>query len=53
MVDGDPGDPGAHVTQEQAKDTDQDPAMIQRLKMEVPPVQGHQQHLKIVSYLSM
>ena len=41
MVTGDPGDLGAHVTQQQAKDTDRDLAIIQHPKMEVLPVQGH------------
>ena len=48
-----PGDLGAHVTQEQAKDTDQDLAIIQQPKMEVLPVQGHHQKMKIVSYVSL
>ena len=52
MVTGDPGDLGAHVTQEQANDTDQDLAMILRPKMEVLPVQGHHQYMKIVSFVS-
>ena len=41
MVDGDPGVLGAHVTQKQAKDTDQDIAIIQHPKMEVLTVQGN------------
>ena len=49
MVDGDPGDLGAHVTQEQAKDIDQDHVIIQQPKMEGYPVQGHHQCHKIVS----
>ena len=49
MVTGDPGDLGAHVTQEMAENTDQDHAMIQHLKMEVLPVQGHHRIMKIVS----
>ena len=52
MVDGDPGDLGAHVTQEQAKDPDLDHAIIQQLKMEVLPVQGYHQSMKIVSYVT-
>jgi len=47
MVDGDPGDLGVRVTQEQAKDTDQGLAIIQQPKMEVPPVQDHHQYIKI------
>ena len=39
MVNGDPGDLGAHVIQEQSKDTDQDHAIIQHPKMEVLPAQ--------------
>ena len=52
MVDGDPGAHGAHVTQEQAQDPDQDLAIIQQLKMEARLVQGHHQYLKIVSYVT-
>ena len=51
-VSGDPGVLGAHVTQERAKDSDQDLAIIQQPKMEVLPVQGHHQSMKIVSYVS-
>ena len=51
MVTGDCGDLGAHVTQEQAKDQDQDHAIIQQPKMEVLHVQGHHQCLKIVSHI--
>ena len=49
MVTGEPGVHGAHVTQAQAKNTDTDLAIIQQQKMEVPPVQGHHQCMKIVS----
>ena len=52
MVDGDPGDLGVHVTQEQAKNSDQDHAIIQQPKMEVLPVQGHHQNMEIVSYVA-
>ena len=49
MVTGEPGVLGAHVTQAQEKNTDPDLAIIQQQKMEVPPVQGHHQCMKIVS----
>ena len=49
MVTGDPGGLGAHVTQAQAENTDQDLAIIQQPKMEVPPAQGHHQSMKTVS----
>ena len=49
MVTGDPGVLGDHVIQQQAENTDQDLAIIQQPKMEVPPVQGHHQSMKIVS----
>ena len=42
MVPGDPGDLGVHVIQEQAKDANQGPAIIQQPKMEVLLAQGGQ-----------
>ena len=53
MVDGDPGDLGVHVIQEQAKNIDQDHVIIQQPKMEDLPVQGHHQHMQIVSHIYM
>ena len=53
MVTGDPGVLGAHVTQRQAENIDQDLAIIQQLKTEVPPAQGHHQTMKIVSILEV